>query len=822
MKVLMQNRPTTFSQRGGDTIVIERLRQGLEARGVHVTLDLQGTEKAAGYDLVHLFNFVLPDLTRAFAERAHRAGTPYVVTTLNEDVPVYRNQAIVFSDFLIQYVERGQSRDWYSANKPNRAAIAPCERFDNTWTVEHAAALFSNGESETRSLRRDYRSMPPVYEIKLGHEVGAEADPALFIREYGLRDFILCVGRFEFRKNQLMLLRALEDCDLPVVLAGGGFTYQPAYDKAVRAHRRRGRTLILERISAEMLASAYAAARVHALPSWYELPGLVTLEAAAHGCSVVAARLGTTPDYLEEDAFYCDPSDEDSVRNAVMAAYYAPPPAGLRERCRALTWERTVEETYAAYAAITQTKEKSKVKETSAQATLNPQPPYCAGAYDSAWGVTEFQEMLERGEMAARNKQYNLAHEHLERAERMNPASARALRARGAVYLAENILGQAELYFRRAIAADGRDARALSGLGMCELRGGRHESAYGYFVRALHIDSEHLVTILQLLECSYALNRFHDLITFLDRYTTAHEDDLDMKYCLAGALYKHGDVERARWTVQCILTESPNHLGAKQLEAAMAEVEDAAPEGAVNQGVSPCSTLSSGVSLELARLEETKRFRDYEAVKKGCTAVLSRTELTQDERDWALLLGAEADVLSGRLEPAALVFQEVLARNPRSVRALCGQGALAANAGEWPRARRCFEEAHAADRNNDIALAGLGLCSSYLQDPQSAWNYYQRALAANPENSRALLGILEIGYRFGRLQEVESALVRYLELHPADLEFQYSLAGCYFAQDKLQEALETVERITLFNPSHERALELRGLIAQRCEGAAVS
>ncbi|MFM1846963.1 MAG: hypothetical protein RL417_437, partial [Pseudomonadota bacterium] len=305
LKVLIQNRPNTISQRGGDTVLIEKLTAGLRARGVSVTHDFEGAQNPADFDIVHLFNFVLAETTRQFGERAKAVGTPFVVTTLNEDNPVFRNQSIVIAQALKEYVAREQDKVWWESAKPDLSRVPPSPSYDNGWSAENAAALFSNGSRESASIRRLYPRSAPIVEIRLGHEVASEANPELFIKEYGVKDFILCVGRIESRKNQLMLLKALENSELTVVLAGGGFSYQPDYDAAVRRFQRRGKTVVLGQISPEMLASAYAAARVHVLPSWYELPGLVSLEAAHFNCNVVVTDRGTTADYFGDTAFYC-------------------------------------------------------------------------------------------------------------------------------------------------------------------------------------------------------------------------------------------------------------------------------------------------------------------------------------------------------------------------------------------------------------------------------------------------------------------------------------------------------------------------------------
>jgi hypothetical protein len=61
-----------------------------------------------------------------------------------------------------------------------------------------------------------------------------------------------------------MLLKALEESDLPLVFVAGSFTYQPQYAEAALKFKRKGRTEFLSRLDDQMLASAYRAAKVHA------------------------------------------------------------------------------------------------------------------------------------------------------------------------------------------------------------------------------------------------------------------------------------------------------------------------------------------------------------------------------------------------------------------------------------------------------------------------------------------------------------------------------------------------------------------------------
>ena len=845
MRVLFQNRPNALTQRGGDTVVMERTMAGLRQHGVEVTVDLQGAEDPAKYDLVHLFNFALPELTRAFAERAHRAGVPYVVTTLCEDVSLFHNHSHVVSAALIEYQRRRQDRLWWEQNRIDPADIPACAPFDNRWTAVHAAALLTNGAHESAVVARNCPEARTIVEVKLGCEVSAAPHADLFEREYGLRDFVLCVGRLESRKNQLMLLKALEDSELPVVLAAGGFSYQPEYEQAVRSFKRRGQTLVLGRISNEMLASAYAGAKVHALASWYELPGLVSLEAARYGCAVVATRNGTAPDYFGPIAFYCDPASESSIYEAVTAAYRAPRNSDLAHIAEQYTWQRTADETYAIYEKVLHGRDVSRREElvdltTTAQSSATPpagMPAAQHGGYDMASDVTEFQDALERGELAVKKGEFAKAAELFAKAEGLNPLSLRLVRSQGALALAQADQRKALPLFERALAIEPGDNKALTGAGMCEIMNGEHAHAMKRFITVLSRDPANLVAMGQLVECAYACSQFAELETALRRYVQAVPADVGMQYCLAGCLFKRGDFNGAEEWLAKVAQLSPGHKGIVELRKAIEEERAAQSKRAAESAQAPAAPhetvilsvpeedprafMRKGdgippdafeIETKLSNLEDEKRRKNFAKVKEEVVVLLARRGLSGEQAERGSLLRAEVAVMESDMTTAAEIYTRVLTRNPKSARGLCGRGAIAAHAGNWSDAQRCFEEAHRLQPQYDVALAGLGLCASVAEKRSEAWEYYQQAARINPENVRALLGIIELGYPLNRLAEVQKTVQAYLDLHPADLEYVYALAGCCYAQGKYPEALDALQRIALFDPQHKGAAELRQLI----------
>jgi len=176
-------------------------------------------------------------------------------------------------------------------------------------------------------------------------EIFFEASPKAFEEKYGLRDFVLCVGRVESKKNQLGLVAAMRGTGIPLVIVGRP---NPEVYRELCRRYADDNVRFIDSLGEEELASAYAAAKVHALVSWVELPGLTTLEAGAAGCNIVTTDRGSPPEYLRGMAWYCEPGRIESIRAAVLAAHEAPRSEDLRRHLRQhCTWplaaERTVE-----------------------------------------------------------------------------------------------------------------------------------------------------------------------------------------------------------------------------------------------------------------------------------------------------------------------------------------------------------------------------------------------------------------------------------------------------------------------------------------------
>ena len=239
---------------------------------------------------------------------------------------------------------------------------------DESWPVTGASSrdlllqvdgLLPNSWLELQAVRHDLQWHGETFEIAhYGVDPGLflDPDPDAFRKATGIRTpFVLQAGRIEPAKNQAMLCWALRNTSLPIVLIGGS-KHWPAYADLCRSISGE-RLHIIDHLPQHLLASAYASAAVHVLPSWMETCGLVSLEAALAGAPLVGSTFGHELEYLEGDAWYADPGNAISLLKAVVAAWEAgrhhPRPIAMKRKVlERFNWERTVDATEKLYKRV--------------------------------------------------------------------------------------------------------------------------------------------------------------------------------------------------------------------------------------------------------------------------------------------------------------------------------------------------------------------------------------------------------------------------------------------------------------------------------------
>jgi glycosyltransferase involved in cell wall biosynthesis len=171
---------------------------------------------------------------------------------------------------------------------------------------------------------------------------------------HGSEDFVLYVGRIEPRKNVLGLVRATCAARLPLVVIGDPV---PGHEPYAHACHTAGQGTVrwLGGLSHDdpLLASAYAAARVFALPSWFETPGLAALEAALAGCAVVLTPFGCTREYFGDRVPYARPDRPAALVQALKTAWSCGADgAASAHVARHFLWSTVARETAEVYDAL--------------------------------------------------------------------------------------------------------------------------------------------------------------------------------------------------------------------------------------------------------------------------------------------------------------------------------------------------------------------------------------------------------------------------------------------------------------------------------------
>lgn len=144
----------------------------------------------------------------------------------------------------------------------------------------------------------------------------------LFRKSFNLEKYLLWIGIFEPRKNQLAVITALEDLDIPMVFVGNyrDKKYFDACKKAAPEH-----FIFLDPMeqASDILRAAMRESRLYIEPT-LEPAGKSVLEAAISGAQVLVSDQPWEHEHLGKFATYVNPKDPESIRNGVFNALRKP------------------------------------------------------------------------------------------------------------------------------------------------------------------------------------------------------------------------------------------------------------------------------------------------------------------------------------------------------------------------------------------------------------------------------------------------------------------------------------------------------------------
>jgi glycosyltransferase involved in cell wall biosynthesis len=339
MKVFLATYQSVMMLKGGPRTQVLETKTALEKLGVEVQLfDMWQTLKKGDCDILHIFGSGIS--TYHFAREVAKLGIKLVVS------PIF------FSRHSSEYIKRVL---WFDK--------IVLKNIRGVWTdygfvsemCKWANAVLPNTKKEAELIELGLVvQKEKIHVVPNGvNERFLNADPSLFVKAYGVSNFILNVGHIgPGRKNVLRLVRALNLINKPAVIIG-----RMEAGKELDAIRKEAgkHILLLDNIpnDSEMLASAYAACDVFVLPSLFETPGIAALEAALAGAKIVITKYGGTEEYFGDNAEYVEPTSIDLITSGISIALAKPKDNKLREHIKKhYLWEKVGEATMEVYRGL--------------------------------------------------------------------------------------------------------------------------------------------------------------------------------------------------------------------------------------------------------------------------------------------------------------------------------------------------------------------------------------------------------------------------------------------------------------------------------------
>ncbi|MDR7281339.1 alpha-1,3-rhamnosyl/mannosyltransferase [Pseudomonas corrugata] len=174
------------------------------------------------------------------------------------------------------------------------------------------------------------------------------------------REYFLCVGTLEPRKNLTLALRAHARLPesvrqrFPLLIVGMAGWQREQFSEELHQALASGHVCLLGYLPDEHVAQLLAGARALIFPSLYEGFGLPVLEAMASGTPVILTRRSAMPEVAGAAGNYVEQDEPDGLRDAMsrliddQAHWQVCREAGLHQ-ARLFTWERCAQVTARAY-----------------------------------------------------------------------------------------------------------------------------------------------------------------------------------------------------------------------------------------------------------------------------------------------------------------------------------------------------------------------------------------------------------------------------------------------------------------------------------------
>jgi len=318
MKIRYTTYPTAFTTPGGGEMQIMKTLSAVQACGVDCELlDIYKPILRQDFDLLHLFSVCYS--IELFVNWAEAVGMPFAVS------PIL---------WPTQYEEQERNRIRHILLRAS--LILPNSVAEKNKIIE-LLNIPDNGQ---------FFVVPNGFETNIYSNIERNLETIQ-------NNKVLCIANIDQRKNLDRLAEACENLNLFLVLAGAirdldyfnklitkfpkVIEYHGSFENGSKQHLK----LLQE-------------ARLFALPSYYETPGIAAIEAGSAGVPVLVTEVGAAPEYFGDHATYCNPLSLDSIIIGLNFILNKQPvlSRSSRDHYQAFSWKKSAKATVAAYQQV--------------------------------------------------------------------------------------------------------------------------------------------------------------------------------------------------------------------------------------------------------------------------------------------------------------------------------------------------------------------------------------------------------------------------------------------------------------------------------------
>ena len=365
MRILFQTRANLFTVFGGDTVQLLKTKEYLQRMGINVDISTELSPDLSKYDIVHIFNLMRGQETWLQVRNAKKQNKMVALSTIYGLYTEYERKARggmfqilanCMTKFQIEYCKIF-ARALKNKEFHKGSLVVFLYGYKNTLKkiCNNTDVFLPNSDSEMQRVIKDF-SLKNCKYVTIPNAVDLDVfdyEKTAIASEYQyLENCVLCVARIDGRKNQLNVVRALNNAPYKVVFIGKPAPNHIQYYEQMKKEAAEN-IIFIPHIEHNQLPVFYKLAKVHILASWMETPGLSSLEAAVMKTNIVVTKKGDTYDYFGDYAFYCEPDDVLSIRKQTDIAYSSPFNDAFREIIiKKFNWQETARLTLNAYRSI--------------------------------------------------------------------------------------------------------------------------------------------------------------------------------------------------------------------------------------------------------------------------------------------------------------------------------------------------------------------------------------------------------------------------------------------------------------------------------------